>query len=214
MNDRKKTYFVSGIGTDVGKSYATGWLAAQWRAEGANVMTMKFVQTGCSSISEDIALHRRLMGMELLPEDLDGTTCPQCFSYPASPDLAARLEGRRVDLEAVDAAARRLLQRYDTLLIEGAGGLMVPLQGLYTTLDYVAERSLPVILVTNSLLGSVNHTLLSLEACRARNVEVSHLIYNVYSQTSPEITADTRRTLTDYLARFSCGTVFAELSKL
>ncbi len=210
---RESVYFVSGIGTDVGKSYATGWLAAQWRAEGANVITQKLIQTGCkkNEISEDIVTHRRLMDIDLLPEDLDHTTCPLRLPYPASPNLAARIDGRRIDLSLVNDATASLSQRYDTVLVEGAGGLLVPIEGLCTMADYAAERRLPLILVTNAGLGSVNHTLLSLEACRTRSIRVAIVAYNLHAPTSPEITADTREYLKKYLARFHPGCEFVEV---
>lgn len=190
---REKVYFVSGIDTDIGKSYATGWLAAEWRAAGVNAITQKLAQTGCAAgeISEDIATHRRLMGIELLPEDLDHTTCPLRFGYPASPDLAARLENRKVDLALADESTKWLTERYDTVLIEGAGGLMVPLDGFYTTADYIAERDLPLILVTSPRLGSVNHTLLTLEVCKTRGIRVAMLVYNLHDCENFKISDDT-----------------------
>ena len=109
------------------------------------------------------------------------------------------MEGRKVDLEKADWATLTLTQRFDTVLVEGAGGLMVPIEWFYTMLDYAADRGFPVILVTNPRLGSVNHALLSLEACRARGVEVDMLAYSLWGETSPEITADTRRLLKEYL---------------
>ncbi|MCL2561002.1 MAG: dethiobiotin synthase [Rikenellaceae bacterium] len=213
---RKKIYFVSGIDTGAGKSIATGWLAARWREQGVNVITQKPVETGCGTMSEDIAVHRRLMGIGLLPEDMDGTTCPQRFAFPASPDLAARLEGRSLDFGAMDEATRRLAVCYDTVLVEGAGGLMVPLCDGFrtTTLDYIAERTWPVILVTNPRLGSVNHTLLSLEACRNRGVEVEILIYNRYHETASEITVDTRQLLQEYIAERLPRCEFIEIPDL
>lgn len=208
---RKKVYFVSGIDTDAGKSYATGALAARWRGEGINAITQKFIQTGCDGVSEDIALHRELMGTGLLPEDLDGTTCPIRLRYPASPDMSARLEGVKTDLSLVEESTRKLSEKYDTVLIEGAGGLLVPIDGFYTVLDYVREHALPLILVTNPKLGSVNHTFMSLEVCRNRGVGVDMLVYNLYPETSPEITADTRRTLLAYIEKFHPGCEFFEV---
>lgn len=210
-NRLNKIYFVSGIDTDAGKSVATGYIAARWRSEGVGVMTQKLIQTGCNDVSEDILTHRRIMGIGLQPEDLDHTTCPVRLGYPASPDLAARLEGRAIDLAAADECTRRLAQRYDTVLIEGAGGLMVPITGFYTMLDYAADRELPVILITNPRLGSINHTLLSLDACRQRGVEVAMLAYNLHRETSPEITADTRRFLTSYLEKYLPDCEFMEI---
>lgn len=214
----KKVYFVSGIDTDAGKSYATGYLARKFREQGVDTVTQKFIQTGCGDdcdvVSEDIVLHRHIMGIGLLPEDLDFMTAPVRFSYPASPDLAARIDGRPIDFEAIERSTRELSANYDVVLIEGAGGLMVPLEGLYTTLDYVQQRQLPVILVTNPKLGSVNHTLLSLEVCQGRGVEVDMLVYNASPATSDEITEDTRQTLKEYIARFHPKCVFEEVPYL
>lgn len=214
----EKIYFISGIDTDAGKSYAAGALAASMMREGVNVITQKFIQTGCGSnmdeVSEDIALHRKLMGVGLLPEDIDHTTCPLRFSYPASPDFAARLEGKEPDLDKVEESTRKLLEKYDTVLIEGAGGLLVPVKGKYTVLDYVVEKSLPLILVTNPKLGSVNHALLSLEVCRNRGVRVAKVLYNHYPVTSDRITDDTRKVLLEYLDEYFPYCEFIEIPRI
>ena len=155
----KRAYFVTGIDTDAGKSIVTGVLARALSARGERVITQKFIQTGCDGLSEDIETHRRIMGIGLLPEDEDGTTCPIVFTYPASPHLAAAIDGRDIDLTLIGRSTEKLLQKYDTVLIEGAGGLYVPLSEAYRTIDYVAEHGLPVVLVTSPRLGSINHTL-------------------------------------------------------
>ena len=126
-------YFISGIDTDAGKSYCTAWLAEQLIKEGKRVITQKFIQTGNVGHSEDIDLHRRLMGTGYLPEDREGLTMPEIFSYPASPDLAARIDSRPIDFDRIDRATQELARRYDTVLVEGAGGLMVPLKDEYLT---------------------------------------------------------------------------------
>lgn len=197
----KNVYFVSGIDTDAGKSYATGYLAKLWSEKGSRVITQKLIQTGCpvEAYSEDIELHRQIMGIEMLPEDIDHTTCPIRYTYPASPDLASRIDGVEVDLSLAKHSTEILASKYDVVLLEGAGGLLVPITGLYTMLDYVKENNLPVILVTNPRLGSVNHTLLSLEVCRMNGVKVDMLAYNYYGATSPEITADSRQVFENYL---------------
>lgn len=117
-----KVVFVSGIDTDIGKTVVTGWLARQWLEQGDNVITQKLVQTGCVGASDDILMHRRIMGCDLFEEDRDGTTMPVLYAYPASPHLAARLEQRELDLAAIEQATARLCARYDTVLVEGAGG--------------------------------------------------------------------------------------------
>ena len=171
-----ETLFISGIDTDAGKSYCTAWLARQMMDRGLTVITQKFIQTGNVGRSEDIELHRRLTGTGPLPEDADLTTSPVIFSYPASAQLAARLDGREIDLSAIDRSRELLAGRYDVVLIEGAGGLMVPITDDFLTIDYVTSRHLPLALVTNGVLGSINHTILSLEAIAARGFELKYLL--------------------------------------
>ena len=206
----KGIYFVSGIDTDAGKSVATGVIARTLAETGTSVVTQKFIQTGGrgeQGVSIDIGMHRRLMGTGLLPEDLTDETCPVIFSYPASPHLAAALDGREIDFAAIERSSRSLASRYDVVLLEGAGGLHVPLKGLYTTVDYVQEKGLPLILVTSGKLGSINHTLLSLEVCRNRGIEVVLLAYNRYFGDDKLIDDDTFAYLKSYLARWHprCG---------
>lgn len=103
----KETIFVTGIDTDAGKSYATGWLANHIAATGRSVMTQKFVQTGNEGRSEDIELHRRIMHRDMAAEEYT-LTAPMIFTYPSSPHLAARVDGREVDIKAIDEARKRL----------------------------------------------------------------------------------------------------------
>lgn len=207
----KKVYFVSGIDTDAGKSVVTGLLARDMNARNERTITQKFIQTGNTEISEDIELHRRIMGIPLQEVDIDGTTCPIIFTYPSSPQLAAEIDHREIDLSLVEKSTAKLLESYDTVLLEGAGGLFVPLTDTYSTIDYIADHHLPLILVTSPRLGSINHTVLSLEACFNRHIEVAKLIYNLYPPTSKEITDDTRRYLKQYLQRHSPNTEFIEI---
>lgn len=193
--------FISGIGTDVGKSYATGHLARALMNQGHSVATQKFIQTGNVGRSEDIEVHRKLMGIPSLPEDLELITSPIIYSYPASPDLASRIDDRPLDLSLADRSTTILASRYDDVLIEGAGGLMVPLCGDYLTIDYVVSRQLPLALVTNGRLGSVSDTLLSLYAVKQRGIRLRSLIYNSYFDKDRTIASDTRRYLSSYLTR-------------
>ena len=196
-----KTIFVSGIDTDAGKSYCTAWLARRFMDQALSVATQKFVQTGNVGRSEDIELHRRLTGTGPLPEDADLTTSPVIFTYPASAQLAARLDGREIDIEAIDRSRELLSSRYDVLLIEGAGGLMVPLTDDFLTIDYVASRNLPLALVTNGVLGSIHPTILSLEAIERRGLRLDYLLYNTHFDRDTVIADDTRGFIARYLMR-------------
>lgn len=196
-----ETLFISGIDTDAGKSFCTAWLARRFMDQGLSVATQKFVQTGNIGRSEDIELHRRLCGIDPLPEDTELITAPVIFSYPASAQLAARLDGREIDIDAIDRSREILSSRYDVLLIEGAGGLMVPLTDEFLTIDYISSRNLPLALVTNGILGSINHTILSLEAIAARYIRLDYLIYNTYFDKDSVIADDTKGFIRRYLER-------------
>ena len=164
------------------------------------VITQKFIQTGNLEFSEDIDLHRRLMGIDMLPEDIDHTTAPVIFSYPCSPHLAARIDGKEINLSIIDDATQRLLEKYDVVLIEGAGGLMVPISDDCFTIDYVVTRKLPLVLVVHGGLGSINHTILSLEAIKQRDIQLPYILYNRHFDTDKEIAAETRAFLSRYLS--------------
>lgn len=197
-----RIYFVSGIDTDAGKSYCTAWYAAQLIKEGKRTITQKFIQTGNVGHSEDIDLHRRLMGTGYLPEDREGLTMPEIFSYPASPDLASRIDQRPIDFDKIEQATQELARRYEVVLVEGAGGLMVPLKDEYLTIDYIAEKNYPLIFVTSGKLGSINHTLLSLEAIARRGITLDTVLYNLYPTIEdPTIQQDTKQYLQRYLER-------------
>lgn len=208
------SYFVTGIDTDAGKTYCTAWLASQLMKNGQSVITQKFIQTGNVGHSEDIDAHRALTGTGMLPEDAEGLTAPIIFSYPASAQLAARIDGREIDLAIIDRARHELERRFDIVLVEGAGGMMVPITDEYFAIDYATERSLPVILVTNSRLGSINHTVLSLECIRNRGLKLATVLYNTYFDRDAEIAADTRAYIGRYVERHFPGTPILDVPTL
>lgn len=202
-------YFVSGIDTDAGKSYCTAWLAKELANEGHRVITQKFIQTGNVGHSEDIDLHRRIMGTGYLPEDREGLTMPEIYSYPCSPHLAARIDRRPIDFDKIERATLELASRYDRVLVEGAGGLMVPLTEDFLTIDYVAQKRYPLVFVTSGKLGSINHTLLSFEAIQRQGITLDTVLYNLYPPVKDTtIQEDTQAYIQRYLEKYFPGTHF------
>ena len=195
-------YFISGIDTGIGKTYTTGYLAKLWNAQGKKTITQKLIQTGNVDISEDIEQHREIMGMGWFPEDESKLTMPEIFTYPASPHLATKIDGREIDFQKIENATEQLAEKYEVVLLEGAGGLMVPLTTDLLIIDYVAEKKYPVILVTSGRLGSINHTILSLEAIKSRSLELYAVAYNLKDESQDElISKDTAEYLKAYLAK-------------
>ncbi len=212
---KDNVFFVSGIDTNVGKSYATGYIAAQWNREGIRTITQKLIQTGNEGVSEDIELHRRIMGCGLLEEDRSGLTMPEIFTYPCSPHLASEIDGRDIDFHKIRTATETLSENYDAVLLEGAGGLMVPLTRDMLTIDYVSEMNYPLILVTSGRLGSINHTLLSLEAVKSRGISLKMLVFNGYPKENDSVISDdTEKYIKDYLLNEFSGAEYVYLPQL
>lgn len=202
----KNVIFITGIDTSVGKTYATGVLARSMAAMGRSVTTMKMVQTGCEGISEDIEMHRRLMGISLTDEDRMGLTCPYLFKYPCSPHMAAAMEKNEIIPFTISMNIEQMQQHYNQILIEAAGGLMVPLNFDMLTIEYIRERHYPVVLVTSGKLGSINHTLLSLFACAQYGIKILAVIYNQYPKIDAKIEENTYQYLERYISHNYPGT--------
>ena len=208
-------YFISGIDTDAGKSYCTAYLALEIARSGKRVITQKFIQTGNVGHSEDIDLHRQIMGTGMTKEDYEGLTMPEIFSYPCSPHLAARIDNRSIDFEKIERATQELARRYDIVLVEGAGGIMVPLTEDFLTIDYIAQKNYPLIFVTSGKLGSINHTLLSLEAIKQRNIKLDTVLYNLYPTVEDKtIQEDTQQYIQRYLAKNFPESKFIEVPEM
>lgn len=206
--------FMTGIGTDVGKSFATGWLAREMGNHGLSCITQKFIQTGNSGDSEDIDRHRKIMGIGYLPEDKSHLTAPEIFTYPASPHLAAKIDGREINLDKISSATKTLAQAYGHVIIEGAGGLMVPIDGDYLTADYIRENALPVAVTVTGQLGSINHALLTFKALESYGINLFAVIYNPYFDKDNTICSDTRKYLQDWLSIHSPSTLWIEMDIL
>lgn len=168
-------YFVTGTDTGVGKTFVTAALAAALRARGRDVAVFKPVQSGAAV--DDPSGDAVLLGAD----------CVYAFSASLAPLVAARAEGRTIELEPILARARELAREHELLLVEGAGGLLVPLAEGLDLADLALALGLPLVVVARAALGTVNHTLLTIEAARARGLEIAGVVLN---GKSDESTAD------------------------
>lgn len=168
-------YFITGTGTEVGKTFTTCALIHAAQANGIAVRGLKPVLSGwvVDDSTNDVA--------QILTAQGGGTVdaVSYCrFTAPLSPHRAAALEGKAIDPETLVNWCRSRVSNDGLTLIEGAGGVMAPLTERYTVLDWMQALNLPVILVTGSYLGSISHTLTALEALRGRNLTVAALVIN------------------------------------
>jgi len=167
--------FITATGTDVGKTYVAASLIRQLRQMGRLVDALKPVVSGfdpeqAAASDPGVLLHS--LGLPVTMAEIDRIS-PWRFRAVLSPDLAAQREGRGIDVEAVVNFCQTAIdQRRDILLIEGVGGVMVPLDEQRTILDVMMALQLPLILVTGSYLGTISHTLTALDALYQRNLKV------------------------------------------
>ena len=171
--------FITGTGTDVGKTYVTASLIRHLRQMGRSVEALKPVVSGFDPAlpaTSDPGVLLKALGFSVTPQDID-RIAPWRYRAPLSPDLAAKREGQTIDVDGVITFCRTAIdQRRDILLIEGVGGIMVPLDDQRTVLDLMMALQLPLILVAGSYLGTISHTLTALDALFRRNLKVLAII--------------------------------------
>lgn len=212
--DIPKVLFVTGIGTDVGKSFVTGWLAREILASGKSCITQKMIQTGNVGFSEDIERHRQIMGTGYFDVDIKHVTAPVIFSYPASPHLAAKIDGKTINLHKITEATEKLSSMFDHVIMEGAGGLMVPIEGDHLTANFISRHKLPVVVTVTGQLGSINHALLTFNAIRSFGISLFAVVYNPHFDKDETICADTRKYLKGWLERHFPDAIWLEMPEI
>ncbi|MBW2578484.1 MAG: dethiobiotin synthase [Deltaproteobacteria bacterium] len=161
--------FVTGTDTGVGKTVVSRALIAAFRKTGMKVGAMKPIETGVGEAGPlDAIAMREAAGIE----DPLETICPQQFALPAAPNVAARAENREVDLDSIDAAYERVTTGRDFVIVEGAGGLLVPIRDEMTMAELGRRLGLPLLIVARAGLGTINHTSLTLDVAASKNLTV------------------------------------------
>ncbi|HET9593213.1 MAG TPA: dethiobiotin synthase [Solirubrobacterales bacterium] len=184
--------FVTGTGTEVGKTVVAAVLARTLAAEGKRVTVFKPTVTGLEEEGEtDHALLRRASGSSQSDEEI----APYRYQPPASPHLAAALAGEQIDPGRLRQAAAAAAADADAIVCEGVGGLLVPLSPTYLVRDLAADLGYPLVIVASPGLGTINHTLLTLESARAANLEVAAVVLNPWPEEPSEIERDNHKTI-------------------
>ena len=168
MDLKLEGFFVSGIGTDIGKTVCSAIIA-----QALDWSYWKPIQSGSLDNSDSMLVGRYAPGVEILPNSV-------CLKEAQSPHAAAELEN--VEIHLADLS----LPQKSKIIVEGAGGLLVPLNQTEMIVDLIKHLKLPVILISKSYLGSINHTLLSIEALRARSLAIAGIVFNGDRNSSSE----------------------------
>lgn len=171
----KDGVFITGTDTGVGKTVITAALAWSLSRAGTSVAVMKPVQTGTSLPGmTDIEFVELVLGKKYDPDD----ACIYSLSEPLSPLAASEISGIDIDTGKIIDAYRRLRSSHDVVIVEGAGGLLVPIRGDYLMSDLATELGLPLLIVTRPGLGTLNHTALTVESARKRDIGVLGVVIN------------------------------------
>jgi len=159
-----KSIFITATDTGVGKTTISYALAKTLIEKGLKVAYFKPVETGADSIPEDAASLSKLTG-----QPIDEVVL-YTFKNPVAPYVATIMEGRDIDLDKIIKHYEYLVQKYDFVIVEGAGGVLVPIKENYTYRELIKDLNIPVLLVSRASLGTINHTLLTLEALKDANI--------------------------------------------
>lgn len=199
-------YFVTATGTGIGKTYVTCGLVRHLKASALKPVISGIDETNFAQ--SDSALLLEAMGEAVTPENI-ARISPWRFKEPLSPDMAALRERRSINFGAlVEFSRGEIAEAKSPLLIEGVGGVMVPLDLRFTVLDWISALKIPVLLVTGSYLGTLSHTLTALDALRCTGARVAGVVVNEseYSTVTLEETVES-------LQRFATGVSVAPLSR-
>jgi dethiobiotin synthetase len=184
--------FVTGTGTEVGKTVVAAAIARTLAAEGKQVAVFKPAVTGLDEGTEtDHALLRRAS----CSSQSDDEIAPYRYGPPASPHLAAAMAGEEIDPERLRQAAQAAAENADAIVCEGVGGLLVPLSPTYLVRDLAADLGYPLVVAAGAALGTINHTLLTLEAARAAGLKVSAVVLTPWREEPTEIETSNRETI-------------------
>jgi dethiobiotin synthetase len=174
-----EAYFITGTDTEVGKTYVACQLIRQYVAQGYKVVGMKPVAAGCELVdgqwvNEDVKLLSEASNVNA-PANLVN---PYCFKEPIAPHIAAQHEGVEISLDIIESAYLQLSKMADIVIVEGAGGLLVPINAEETLADLIKRLNTPIILVVGLKLGCINHALLTVEVIESRKLTLSKWVAN------------------------------------
>jgi len=186
MAETMTGFFITGTDTGVGKTVVTACLLALLKKRGLDVGVMKPVETGvdakCSSSANSDA--KFLMESAAIDDDLT-EVCPVRLKLAASPYQAAMSENAAIDIDKILSAFKALSERHPWMLVEGIGGLLVPILKDYFVVDLIRDIGLPVILVCPYRLGTLNHSLLALDHLKRKDLEIRGILFNQTGDLDP-----------------------------
>ncbi len=187
-----KGIFVCGTDTGVGKTIITGLLGRYLLDKGHNVITQKWIETGCpGTLALDIKLHLKIMhrkGNDL--KEYLRLISPYTFKVASSPHLASKIEHKIINTNKIIKSFRLLSHHFDFVIAEGIGGALVPFDKKHLVIDTAKDLDLPVLVVARNKLGAINHTLLTIESLKKRKMKILGIIFSNLKKEDKRIIED------------------------
>jgi dethiobiotin synthetase len=211
--------FVTATDTGVGKTVVAGLLIRGMRRRGVRVAAMKPAETGCRKVEGQLLPQdgRFLREMAEMDEPLD-VVVPERFALPLAPLVASRLERRRIDLQRVISIFEGFRRAYDVVVVEGAGGLLVPFAEIdgeaYYTADLVRDLGLPLVVVARPGLGTLNHTLLTVREALRQGISVKGVVINYACEAAHDLAEKTNSAVIDELSQVPVLGVVPHLQRI
>ena len=184
--------FITGTDTEIGKTVVAGGLAAALKAAGVNVGVMKPIASGGAEhkgriVSEDAIFLKHAAQVD----DALDLINPICLRHPLAPSVAAEIEGVAIDLRKIDDAFAQLCQRHEFIVVEGVGGIAVPICEEMLVADMAQRFQLPLVIVARPNLGTINHTVLTVEFAKSYNLEICGIVLNASQEESKGLAEET-----------------------
>ena len=176
--DMPKGVFITGTDTGVGKTIIAAGLSLVLKSRGIRVGVMKPVATGCWGDNKTLISQDAVYLFEAAENEYAPLTSPVRFRNPVAPSVAAIYEQKEVNLDTIRRAYRELQKHYDFIIVEGIGGILVPIKKNYLVANLIREMGLPIIIVSHVSLGAINHTLLTVDSALIRGFLIKGIIFN------------------------------------
>lgn len=174
----KPGIFITGTDTGVGKTLVAAGLALALKARGMKVGVMKPIATGCYGNELRLVSQDAVFLMEAAENDRPPLISPSRFRNPLAPNVAATIEKKEINLKQIYAAYEEMHKNYDFMIVEGIGGLLVPIAKDYFVANMIRDFQLPLVIVSRASLGTINHTLLTIDAALIRGFDIRGIIFN------------------------------------
>lgn len=194
-----KTLFITSSGTEIGKTFISCNLIRKLIDEGKSVLPLKPIISGWDNNDQENDTIKLLQAANMeITEDNINMVSPWRFTAPLSPDMAAGKEGKSILLDDVVSFCKQE-RGQDILLIEGVGGVMVPLNNEHMVIDWIEKLSCEVILVVGSYLGAISHTLTAYHALKSRNITIKEVVISETPESTVDL-LDTKKTLANFIS--------------